>query len=181
MKQHHKILILVSLLSFLLAGCGSTSQQHSQQKNTKTEQKIKEHSVSRDSSTISDHSATKNNNESLLSSSAITSSNSKISSSIKSSITGNHSNQILTTEQFNDEVWANIKQTQHVSDNQRQNYSFENTTQNGFATVTVRENHDSNQNADPTSAPVVGTYRIDQNGQLQRFDVVTDSWQTISH
>lgn len=53
----------------------------------------------------------------------------------------------------------------------------------GLLLVEVRENHDSDHfkgKADPNTAPIVGYFRINKKGQLEKMDSSTGSYQVIA-
>lgn len=174
-------------VSFVLVGCQYSTEHHQDNNDTSKVQTSKKTSQSTQSAKSSsnlnisksvNNAATSSQTTHPISSSAKT--NESTASSTSASNPSVESNRNLTTAQLNDLVWQQVKKTQKVTDAQKQNYSFENTTQNGYAVVTVRENHSDDSNANPTTSPTVGTYRIDQNGNLQQYNVVSDSWNNVN-
>ncbi|MFB9770339.1 hypothetical protein [Lactiplantibacillus modestisalitolerans] len=81
----------------------------------------------------------------------------------------------LTAEQVNDWVWQQVAPGYATTKLTRSDFGFQNYQRNGLAYVDVYEQQH------PANAHLVGRFRVNAQGQLERQLAVSGNWQTVAN
>ncbi|GAK47554.1 putative lipoprotein [Secundilactobacillus oryzae JCM 18671] len=89
----------------------------------------------------------------------------------------------LTKEQVKKWVWSDVRKNNEFT---MADYYFEQFQKDGLLYIDVRENHDSKNmkaaGAAPSVSPRAALYRINENGQLEKYKITVDGdeWNVVS-
>ena len=184
MKKIFSVL-LVSVATLTLAGCQSSSsgetQQSSKQETSQVSKKAQSNQASSNTSKKAAADSSEKASSKTASSKQATSTSDSAASQSDNQQQTTTSAQNLTSQQVQNWVARYLDGNYQTGD---LTYAM-NKDENGDLLIQVKENHQStnmqNQGADPNTAPTVGWFKINGQGQLLKSPDAGASWNVVSN